>query len=131
MFLRLIGVLLLMAPWTFNCVGQQEHSRASHRQAALAFEQAGKVAEAEAEWRSLLSSQPNDAEAYAHLGLLEARQAHYKEAIVLYQKALRLNPKMPSLRLNLGLAYFKAGDFPAAIKTFEPLLKSEPSSSPE
>jgi tetratricopeptide (TPR) repeat protein len=103
----------------------------SQRQSALAFEQEGKVAEAEAGWRSLLSSQPNNAEAYAHLGLIEARQAHYKEAIVLYQKALNLNPKMPSLRLNLGLAYFKAGDLLAAIQTFEPLLKSEPKSSPE
>ena len=128
MFLRLIGVLLLMTPWTFNCVGQQEHSRESHRQAALAFEQAGKVAEAEAEWRSLLSSQPTNSETYAHLGLLEARQAHYKEAIALYRKALSLNPKMPSLRFNLGLSLFKSGDMRAAIEVFEPLLKSEPDS---
>ena len=116
---------------TVICLGQGEPARESQRQSALALEQEGKVAEAEAEWRSLLSSQPNDAEAYAHLGLLEARQEHYKEAIVLYHKALSLNPKMPSLRLNLGLSYFKAGDLPAAIQTFEPLLKSEPKSSPE
>ncbi len=38
---------------------------------------------------------------------------------------------MPSLRLNLGLALFKAGDLKDAAQTFTPLLKSEPASSPE
>jgi tetratricopeptide (TPR) repeat protein len=38
---------------------------------------------------------------------------------------------MPGLRLNLGLSYFKAGDLPETIQTFEALLRSEPKSSPE
>ncbi len=124
------GLWLTTVPIVIS-LGQAVPAPESRRQLALGFEQEGKVAEAAAQWRSLLSSQPNDAEAYAHLGLLEAWQAHYKEAIILYHKALALNPKMPSLRLNLGLAYFKAGDLLAAIKTFEPLLTSEPKSSPE
>ncbi len=130
-FGTLMGALWLTTAAMVHGRAQHTPAGESQRQSALAFEQEGKVAEAEAGWRSLLSSQPDDAEAYAHLGLLEARQEHYKEAIVLYRKALSLNPKMPSLRLNLGLAYFKAGDLLAAIQTFEPLLKSEPKSSPE
>ena len=126
-----IGVLWLTTACMVSCLAQQVPARESQRQSALAFEQEGKLVEAEAGWRALLASQPDDAEAYAHLGLLEARQEHYKEAIVLYRKALSLNPKMPSLRLNLGLSYFKAGDRRAAIQIFEPLLKSEPRSSPE
>jgi tetratricopeptide (TPR) repeat protein len=130
-YVTLIVALWLTTAATVYGRAQQSPARESQRQSAVAFEQEGRVAEAEAGWRSLLSSQPNDAEAYAHLGLLEARQAHYKEAIVLYQKALSLNPKMPSLRLNLGLSYFKAGNFSAAIQTFEPLLQKEPKSSPD
>ncbi len=130
-FLTFTGVLLLMTVRIIPCLGEQAPARDSERRSALAFEQEGKEAEAEAGWRSLLRSQPNDAEAYAHLGLLEARQQHYKQAIVLYQRALSLNPKMPSLRLNLGLSYFKGGDLRQAIQTLEPLLKSEPESSPE
>jgi tetratricopeptide (TPR) repeat protein len=126
-----IGVLCLTTVRVVHCMGEQAPARESQRRSALAFEQEGKVAEAEAGWRSLLSSEPDEAEAYAHLGLLEARQEHYKEAISLYRKALSLNPKMPSLRLNLGLSYFKAGDRQAAIQIFEPLLKSEPRSSQE
>ena len=130
-FLRLTGVLWLMTVCMIDCLGQQAPHRESQRQSALALEQEGKVAEAEAAWRALLSSLPNDSEAYAHLGLLEARQEHYKEAIVLYRKALSLNPKIPGLRLNLGLSLFKAGELQSAIQTFEPLLKSEPKASPE
>ncbi len=124
-------MLWLMTACAHSCPGQQTPPRESQRQAALAFEQKGRVAEAEAEWKSLLASRTNDSEAYAHLGLLEARQEHYTEAIVLYRKALSLSPRMPSLRLNLGLSLYKSGDLQAAIKTFEPLLKSDSKSSPE
>ena len=49
----------------------------------------------------------------------------------LYRKALALKPGMPGLRLNLGLALFKAGDLKAAIPEFTMLLKSAPPNSPE
>ena len=126
-----IAVLLFITVCMVNCFGQQAPHRDSQRQSALALEQQGTVAEAEAGWRALLQSRPNDSEAYAHLGLLEARQNHYKEAIVLYRKALSLNPRVPGLRLNLGLSLYKAGELQSAIETFETLLKSEPKSSPE
>lgn len=130
-FPGLIGLFCLLMACAHSCLGQPPPSRENQRQAARAFEREGKVADAEVEWRSLLTSQPSDPEAFAHLGLLEARQEHYKEAIVDYRKALSLNPKMPNLRMNLGLSLFKSGDLRAAIETFEPLLKSEPKSSPE
>ena len=108
-FVTLIGVLWLpTVRYGPFALGGGASARESQKLSALGFEQEGRVAEAEAGWRSLLSSQPNDAEAYAHLGLLEARQEHYKEAILFYRKALSLNPKMPGLRLNLGLSYFKS-----------------------
>ena len=101
------------------------------RQSAIALEQQGKLAETEQAWRAFLKTHPSDAEPYAHLGLLEARQDHYKEAVPLYRKALALKPGMPGLRLNLGLALFKAGDLKAAIPEFTILLKNAPPHSPE
>ena len=79
----------------------------------------------------MLKDDPASAEAYAHLGFLEARQGHYTEAVPLYRKALALDPAMPSLRLNLGLALFKSDALKEAIETLIPLLSSEPPSSPE
>jgi tetratricopeptide (TPR) repeat protein len=101
------------------------------RQSALAYEQQGKFAESEQTWRTYLKTHPTDAEPYAHLGLLEARQEHYKEAVPLYRKALGLKPGMPGLRLNLALALFKSDDLKGAIPELNLLLKSAPSRSPE
>ena len=131
MFQRIVGVLWLMVVCTASCLCQQAPIGESLRQSALALEQEGKIAEAEAAWRSLQHGQPNSSEAYAHLGLLEARQERYKEAIANYRKALSLNSRMPGLRLNLGLSLYKSGDLPGAIQSFEPLLKTVPKSSPE
>jgi tetratricopeptide (TPR) repeat protein len=101
------------------------------RQTAFTLEQQGNNAEAETAWRAVLKDHPADSEAFAHLGFLEAKQEHYKDAVVFYRKALALNPAMAGLRLNLGLSQFKGGDLTDAIRTFEILLKSEPKSSPE
>lgn len=100
-------------------------------ESAQALEQQGKFAEAEALWKSALSRQPGNYGIYAHLGLLEARQQHYKQAIAYYRKALSLNPNMPEVKLDLGLSLFKAGDLRGAIQTFEPLLNSETATSPQ
>jgi tetratricopeptide (TPR) repeat protein len=102
----------------------QASSANRRRETAFNLEQNGQTVEAEAAWRSVLQIHPSDGEAYAHLGLLEARQEHYAAAVPLYRKALAFNPEMPGLRLNLGLALFKSGALKAAIDTLSPLLKS-------
>ncbi len=122
-----VAILAIVA---LDC-SSQSPATSRERDSAFALEQEGRNAEAEAAWRSVLKLHPGDAEAYAHLGLLEARQEHYKESVPLYRKALTLNPQMPGLRLNLGLALFKSGELKQAIQIFTPLLKSEPESSPE
>lgn len=119
-------VLFLVA---FSALGQS--ASVDLRQSALAFEQQGKIAESEQAWREYLKTHPSDAEPYAHLGLLEARQEHYSDAVSLYREALQRKPGMPGLRLNLGLALFKAGDLKGAIAEFAILLKNSPPNSAE
>ena len=96
------------------------------RQNALTLEQRGQNAEAEQAWQSIASSNPQSAEAYAHLGLLDARQERYDEAVANYRKAISLNAELPGLQMNLGLALFKAKDFKGAIKPFAAELKKHP-----
>lgn len=101
------------------------------RQSAIAAEEQGNIAEAEQAWRGYLKTHLSLAEPYAHLGLLQARQEQYREAIPLYRKALALSPGFPGLRLNLALALFKAGDLKEAVPQFSTLLKSAPPNSQE
>ena len=112
-------------------VGQNEADAPNQRQTAIALEQKGRNSDAEIAWRAVLKAQPSSAEAYAHLGFLESRQEHYTQAVILYRKALALDPAIPALRMNLGLALFKAGQLRDALRIFEDLLKREPPSSAE
>ncbi len=96
------------------------------REMALSLEHQGSTTQAEEAWQVVAKQQPSNPEPYAHLGLLEARQEHYTEAIRFYRRAFALAPSMPGLRLNLGLSLFKNGDYREAIAMFAPLLKSQP-----
>ncbi|MGA9668515.1 MAG: tetratricopeptide repeat protein [Terracidiphilus sp.] len=126
---RALGLALLVV--TVPCWGQTAKVPDSQRQTALALEQQWKSAEAEAAWRLCLKGDPANAEPYAHIGLLEARQEHYKEAIPFYRKALTLDPAFSGLHLNLGLALFKGGELKPAIHEFNLLLKAASPGSPE
>lgn len=95
-------------------------------QVAFSLEREGKLVEAEAAWSALAKQYPTNPEPLAHMGLIESKQEHYAEAIKFYKRAMALNPKMPGLRLNLGLALFKAGDYRETIAELDPLMKARP-----
>ena len=116
-FRRGISILTLFAVSLCTCSAQTAAEVARQRDAALAFEQQGKLPEAEEAWRGLLKAHPGNAEAYANLGLLEARQEHYGQAVPLYRRAMALDPSMPGLRLNFGLSLFKSGAMKEATST--------------
>jgi len=105
----------------------QAMSQTDPGQVAFTLEREGKLAEAKAAWGELARQYPSKAEPLAHLGLIESKLEHYPEAIKYYRRAMALDARMPGLRLNLGLALFKAGEYQGAISTLEPLLKAQPS----
>ncbi len=104
---------------------------AQSRETALNLEQRGELPDAEAAWRAVLKAQPGNAEALAHLGLIASHEEHYKDAAAYYRKALAIDPKLPGVRLNLGLALFKGGEMKEAAPVFAQLLKSAAPDSPE
>jgi tetratricopeptide (TPR) repeat protein len=128
--LRVVLVVILTLGGCYGS-GQTAGSSSGERDAAFALEQQGHYAEAEDAWQRILKAQPADAEAYAHLGFLESHQEHYSDAIRYYRRAAALNPSMPGLELNLGLALFKAGELKQAAHVFEPLYRKAAADSEE
>lgn len=79
-------------------------------QHAQLLESAGRVKEAEAVLRDLLTRDPQDANALNSLGYLFAdRGERLDEAVDLLQRALKIDPGNPSYLDSLGWAYFKQG----------------------
>jgi tetratricopeptide (TPR) repeat protein len=60
-----------------------------------------------------------DALAQARLGVTEAQKAHYREAVESYKRAIAIDPNLPGIYLNLGLAWFKLGNFREAVAAFD------------
>jgi tetratricopeptide (TPR) repeat protein len=126
--LALISFLLAAPAFAQNAANA---NAALSRETALNMEQQGRLTDAEAAWRAILKAQPGNAEALAHLGLIASHQEDYKDGAVYYRKALAVNPKLPGVRLNLGLALFKSGEMKEAVPVFTQLLKSAAPDSPD
>jgi tetratricopeptide (TPR) repeat protein len=129
LILRIMLLSAMLVP-----AGAQQHPRPipdPNRQKALELERQGNIAGAEAAWGQASKANPRNPEPYAHLALLKARQEQYKEAIPLYRKALAVGPDLPAVRLNLGLALFKAEQLKDAVVEFKALKKQLRPNSPE
>jgi tetratricopeptide (TPR) repeat protein len=104
----------------------QVEDRAQLRLKAMSLEQQGRNAEAEEIWGAIANADARNAEALAHIGLLEARQEHYEAAIGYYRRAMAIDSDVQGLQMNLGLALFKAAQFPDAIKSFSSEIEKHP-----
>lgn len=88
--------------------------------------QTGDFARAESLFRQQLKLTPASAETLSNLAAVLSRREQYDEAITLYRKALRVNPKLIPVHFNLGVAEMKAGRAADAAASFERFLKSYP-----
>jgi len=89
---------------------------------------AGKLDEAEREFREVLAINPGVAGAYANLGVIDMRRKQWPQALEMLHKAEKLAPDIAGIRLNIGLAYFRQNDFVRAIRPFESVVQQSPDS---
>ena len=73
---------------------------------------------------SLAQTYKPEAIQQANLGVSLSKKQDYRSAIQAYRRALAIDPRLPNLYLNLGLAYFKLGSFREALAA---LTKEPPS----
>jgi tetratricopeptide (TPR) repeat protein len=60
-----------------------------------------------------------EAIAQANLGVSQAQKANYRDAVESYKRAIAIDPNLPGIYMNLGLAWFKLGNFRQAIAAFD------------
>src|SRR5437763_2911631 len=94
---------------------------------ALTLQQQGNWRAAAQAWKSITERNPQDAAAFASLGVAFSNEQNYSDASAAYRTALKLNPKLPGIVLNLGLAEFKQGHFSAAAIALKSSIAADPS----
>jgi len=84
--------------------------------------------EAIKELKDAIDIQPNYSEAHNYLGMIYSEMGLWDEAIVEYKRALSniLYETPTNAMNNMGYAYYKKGDYPAALATFDEALAKEP-----
>jgi predicted O-linked N-acetylglucosamine transferase (SPINDLY family) len=93
---------------------------------ALLMERDGDGDAAATAWRSLLTRNPEHADAWYNLGRLALNGGHPREAMDLLLHAVQLRPRWADAYKNLGDACFAHGDVDAAEAAFQAALQCAP-----
>ena len=85
---------------------------------AIELHRAGRLAEAEAIYLSLLRERQNDADALHFLGLLRLHQGRRPAAIEMMQRSLKIRPNNPHAWNNLGNVLLAENDQDGAERAY-------------
>jgi len=88
--------------------------------------QAGRLQEAEVQYRAALDADARETAAWIGLGELHLRQRDPREAVEAFRRAVELRPEDGDARMRLGQAYYNLGDLPAALFEWERALAARP-----
>lgn len=94
--------------------------------AALAAHKAGRLDEAERQYRHCLQAMPEHIEARHHLALVLGQQGRLDEAAQWLRAALRKQPRSPAMQANLGEIYRRLEDYPRAVECLREATRLAP-----
>jgi tetratricopeptide (TPR) repeat protein len=118
--------LVLFVIFVVNLPFQQPAEITARFNRAVELQRQGALEEAAAEYRAVIKSAPEYAEAHANLGAVMSRLGKYDEAVAGYEAALRLNPQLTPILLNLGIAHYRAEQFAKAAEALARFLVKAP-----
>jgi protein O-GlcNAc transferase len=93
---------------------------------ARQFQEAGRLAEAEALWRHLAATDPEDAGFPFNLGVVLAARGRLAEAITAFERAATLAPRAAEAFANLGVARQRLGQIDEAVDCYRQALSLKP-----
>jgi predicted O-linked N-acetylglucosamine transferase (SPINDLY family) len=92
----------------------------------LALHQSGQLTPAQELYRQALGLQSNHYEALHLLGVLNAQQKNYSQAIDLIGRSLKINPDNVAAYGNLGNTYKEMGRYEAAVECYDQVMVRDP-----
>jgi tetratricopeptide (TPR) repeat protein len=111
--------------WT-DAVAKAPMKSRPHLNLGLAYVKAGKKDDAQREFYTAISIDPDNYDAYNNLGVLFFGNGDYEAAQEAFEKSLRINGVNPDALNNIGGVYVKKGEFDKAISVLEKVLQIRP-----
>jgi tetratricopeptide (TPR) repeat protein len=99
---------------------------AGHNLLASKYLQAGRLAEAKAQFEEALRLDPRDAEVHSNFGTLLQAQGLLNDGMQHLQTAVRLKPKNDTLHFNLANGLLAMGQADAAVREFQAAIALNP-----
>jgi tetratricopeptide (TPR) repeat protein len=93
---------------------------------AAELQASGQFEAAATAYEAFLRQQPRNIEALSNLGVVLVQLGRYDDAIRSYRKALELSYLNVPIRMNLALAYYKAGRCAEAVPEFDAVIATNP-----
>jgi len=92
---------------------------AARLQAALTFHQQGRLDEAEAVYREILVTEPDQFDAFRFLAIIAAQRKQFHEAIALFERAFEINPEHANSLNNYGIVLCEVKRYNDAVLSFD------------
>ena len=127
MFRWALGRIALALVLAIALNAQTQTASDAAYQRAVQLHQAGDLPAAIEAYRQCLAADPSRYDARSNLGAALSASGKYPEAIEQYRQAIEVAPPQLAFRLwqNLGLAYYKSGQYEAAIAALSEVRKDQ------
>ncbi|HWF62594.1 MAG TPA: tetratricopeptide repeat protein [Nitrospira sp.] len=120
-----IGIVLLSA-FAWAACGGPEERKAKYFARANEYIEAANYPKARVALRNVLKIDPKDADAYVLFAHVEEKEKNWRNAVQLYQEAVRLDPGHATALITLGKYYLEARLTEHVAETADAVLKKEP-----
>jgi len=88
--------------------------------------ESGDLTGAERDFRTYLQQHPASAQALSNLGAICARREQFGEAVSLYERALKADPKLTPVHFNIAIALGRLNEYATAADHLRSFLKEYP-----
>ena len=124
--MRAMMGFVLLAAATLTACGGPEERKAKYLAKANEYIEAANYPKARVALRNVLKIDPKDAEAYYLFAQVEEKEKNWRNAVQLYQEAVRLVPDHAAARITLAKYYLEARLTDHVVEAAEMVLKKDP-----
>lgn len=124
--MRVMSGIILLAAVTLTACGGPEERKAKYLAKANEYIDAANYPKARVALRNVLKIDPKDAEAYYLFAQVEEKEKNWRNAVQLYQEAVRLVPDHAAALITLAKYYLEARLTEQVVQAADTVLKKDP-----